>query len=55
MDMVRALVGVLVLAGALLVGVAFAGDFSDSQVITGFVFLGLGGLLASLALGRPSS
>jgi hypothetical protein len=54
MDIVRVLVGLLVLAGALLLGVGFAGDYADSQIITGFVFLGLGGLLASLALGRPS-
>ncbi len=54
MDIARALVGLLVLTGALLLGVGFAGDFSDSQIITGFVFLGLAGLLASLALGRHS-
>jgi len=53
MDIARVLVGLLVLTGALLLGVGFAGDPSDAQIITGFVFLGLGGLLASLALGRP--
>jgi hypothetical protein len=54
MDIVRMFVGILVFAGALLLGVGFAGNFSDGQIITGFVFVGLAGMIASMALGRPS-
>jgi len=53
MDVLRLLVGLLVFAGALLLGVGFAGEFSDGQIITGFVFAGLAGLIASVSSGRP--
>ena len=48
----RLLVGLLIFLGALLIGIGFCGDYSGSQILTGFIFLGLAGLLASLILGR---
>ena len=53
MDPLRMLVGLLVFAGTLLLGVGFAGEFSDGQIITGFVFAGIAGLIASVSFGRP--
>ena len=48
----RLFVGLLLFVGALLIGIGFCGDYSGSQILTGFVFLGLAGLLASLTLGK---